>query len=753
MLTSIHRLVILVRLFQSCTAVTGLGAFRTEKVKTSFDLSKADGLWYEIAFQDVAQKGASCQTLTNTHDTASGKLSQVFSTRYGPVPFSQTYIYEPDESGEKGVYRKHLNGVKFLVQLPTVVVDVLDGEDGRYTLMTEFTSKNILVTDVTELRFLARTPVVTTETFRNMQAVAASVGIKQSIIDSLKIVDHKGCPSAALSSNLQIPPVVSSASFDNALILQPPAGKAGAPAAWIVLPGAQIDKSTYQALAKAVQEEASMPLWVAVLGTYLTPTPIPPEIGPRIDHVLNTMKAQGLDLGSAKIFYGGHSLGSIFIQDHLNSHHGSAGPLGGTIKVHGQVLMGGFLQRKYNWPTKAYPVSTLTVGGELDGLARCTRLGEAFHAAGGNTDFPVVVIPGMTHMQFASGTPPALVQAMDLLPEITYDQAHTAVAKIVASYFGKLAGMGDGSAVTQAVSATAEFVKPIIAAYELEGARYFNEPAQYGGPLENTCAKGACNGKSPWAPKAQELISKVEGWTLSVSNQYVDVSSTPITGAEFHLPTIANDSSTKSITITTYSQSYWDDAKPSWFDWKEIFDKFDTGFIATSAEEIGTKLASRQCTLIQGIGQVDTPFSVDDPQFCAQTNKQAYQWAQQNAGSTALERFNKYGQKYTFADDIPKSGGPFFIKSRLQFNEITDASGEKVISVAAPMQKTEIDYWKRHFGPIPRPSLIPDPGCFHYCKLLSPARATEWIYVDSLRLKRSLRSQAEASQASQSVYV
>merc|ERR1712224_303170 len=57
-------------------------------------------------------------------------------------------------------------------------------------------------------------------------------------------------------------------------ILKPPAGKTGRPAAWILLPGAQIDKSTYQPLAAAVQAKASMPLWVAVLGTYLTPAPM-----------------------------------------------------------------------------------------------------------------------------------------------------------------------------------------------------------------------------------------------------------------------------------------------------------------------------------------------------------------------------------------------------------------------------------------------------------------------------------------------
>merc|ERR1712151_380008 len=160
-----------------------------------------------------------------------------------------------------------------------------------------------------------------------------------------------------------------------------------------------------------------------------------------------------------------------------------------------------------------------------------------------------------------------------------------------------------------------------------EGARYINSPAQYGGPLQKTCVKGGCDGKSPWAPKAQEAISAVDGWKLSVSNQYVDCSSTPLSGEVFHLPTITGDSAKKTLSITTFSQNYWDDAQPSWFDWKEIFDTYDTGFIATSALEIGTKLASRQCTLIKGVGQ-NVSFSVDDPQFCAQTNKEAYQWGQ-----------------------------------------------------------------------------------------------------------------------------
>jgi len=410
-----------------------------------------------------------------------------------------------------------------------------------------------------------------------------------------------------------------------------------------------------------------------------------------------------------------------------------------SVKVLGQVLMGGFIQRKYVFPEFSYPVSTLTIGGELDGLARPTRLAEAYYVARGKKDFPVEIVPGMSHLQFASGEPPLLVKLRDLQPEISLDEAHTAVANLVAPYFEHLAGLSVPEA--RGISdATTTFVAPLIKAYELEGSRYFNALAQIGGPWESKCVKGGCPSKSEWAEEAQKTISEVEGWKLNVENQYVDSKSTPLTGEEFHLPVIKNDTSTKTLSITTYSQGYWDDAQPSWFDWKEVFDNFDTGFVATSAEELGTKLASRQCTLIQGVGQLDANFSLDDPDFCALTNEKAYKWALANAGLATAKRFDQYGQRYTFGKDIPKSGGPFFLDAHLQFNDVTDASGEKVIEVAAPMQKTEIDYWKRHFGPIPRPSFLPDPGCFHYCKLLSPARAMEWIYVDSLRLKRSLPS-------------
>lgn len=203
----------------------------------------------------------------------------------------------------------------------------------------------------------------------------------------------------------------------------------------------------------------------------------------------------------------------------------------------------------------------------------------------------------------------------------------------------------------------------------------------------------------------------------------------------------------------------------------------------------GVKLYSRQCLLINGAGYPNTTsFDVDSPDFCAQTNKLAYQaraamqcgvgvvfcftclsvsllsplllgpshpfqTALSSASPATRARFTAYGQPYTFGPDYAiNTGGFVWVKSRLQYNSAADGS----VQIVSPIQKTEIDYWARHF-PFARPSAVPgvspflvvsslfsseflflDPGCYHYCKLLSPARAIEWIYVDSLRKKRHL---------------
>ena len=64
--------------------------------------------------------------------------------------------------------------------------------------------------------------------------------------------------------------------------------------------------------------------------------------------------------------------------------------------------------------------------------------------------FPVVVYEGVTHMQFASGTPPFAVKNADLKPEVSYDDAHAAMASSMTMFLvGHMGGDASPSIKSQ----------------------------------------------------------------------------------------------------------------------------------------------------------------------------------------------------------------------------------------------------------------------------------------------------------------
>lgn len=73
-------------------------------------------------------------------------------------------------------------------------------------------------------------------------------------------------------------------------------------------------------------------------------------------------------------------------------------------------------------------------------------------------------------------------------------------------------------------------------------------------------------------------------------------------------------------------------------------DGMDTGFVQTSANDLGIKMMSRQCVLIKGKGETkgEAPFDkTDAPMFCKQINSDALNWALANASPGTKERFQK----------------------------------------------------------------------------------------------------------------
>merc|ERR1712072_423122 len=122
---------------------------------------------------------------------------------------------------------------------------------------------------------------------------------------------------------------------------------------------------------------------------------------------------------------------------------------------------------------------------------------------------------------------------------------------------------------------------------------------------------------------------------------------------------------------------------------------------------------------------------------CAEINTESINTAINMLPEATRERYNSIGQPLVASDaDLAVcNAGPCWIWSRLEY----DNDGESV-TLSSPSLA------EKNQNPLPcgekgvDGKLLPCPAGMHYCKLLSPARALEWMFVDGLRLHGSLAS-------------
>ncbi|KAH8046346.1 hypothetical protein JL720_16424 [Aureococcus anophagefferens] len=184
-----------------------------------------------------------------------------------------------------------------------------------------------------------------------------------------------------------------------ALIVQAPDFGGGVNKTLVIVGGASIANAKYAPLGRAIQRFAAannLSLWWPS-----RPSPDTPNPAALPAKVEEAYAATFDGCAPEDVFVAGHSPGGIFSQALV---HGSS--------YAGLVLLGSYLSTVYGYDVASFPKPVLTLGGELDGLTRVTRLArelaslEAAAAAGGEGakfDKPVGLALGVSHSQFASG--------------------------------------------------------------------------------------------------------------------------------------------------------------------------------------------------------------------------------------------------------------------------------------------------------------------------------------------------------------
>lgn len=481
----------------------------------------------------------------------------------------------------------------------------------------------------------------------------------------------------------------------------------------IFVQGASIPARNYVKVFQELQSKFDGNLWIA-LTEFPFDIPQPLMINSRINDGFTQLKKSGFQFNKdTPFFFVAHSLGGVFLQDYIfDKKNQDSLP----AKVAGLILEGSYILRKnrdlvYN-NSNLIP-SIMSVSGDLDGLNRISRMSEAFYFDVQNSGkgVPTITyfIPGMNHYQFAGeGNPPFTVRSNDIKPEITNDEAKDLVASLISSHMKSvltIANENDKKLLENTLGKTKEIAQPMIEAFLLEGSYHFNTPCyQFDKPEGTGCTEG-----SQWSEYSQKLMG-----TLNVNAQVIDSFHPVYQINPVHLPAIHNNCSTPDncvLNITTVSEPIYG-----------YLDSQDISLNPCAASEIKTKMMSRQSIFLAAKGKVYPLEETDGGNICAEINQESINWAKSKVPAQSLKRYLESKKQLRVGDDKgPYNAGPLWIWTYLEYNNKIDENGNSYVELRSPMMYTPYDY------------PIPLARSFHYCKVLSPARAVEWIYVDSLK--------------------
>lgn len=518
--------------------------------------------------------------------------------------------------------------------------------------------------------------------------------------------------------------------WNGAALVLAPSAATGPELAVLFIQGEGIPVERYVPVAEAIQRACpSRRLWVAI-PRFLGDSPIPRETPLVLAQARRALERHGMAAGTPCLFVA-HSVGGIAIQKYLKAF-----PEQGI----GQVLMGSFLGR---WNLNQldaegrtlidYPRPTLTLAGTLDGLARISRFAAAtwlqqINAAPQSCPerFPVVTIEGASHMQFASGEPVPYVKAFDLVPTAVEAEVHARIGALVAAFLPSC--LTDDSAgptpeLAEAVAASGAWLQPLIAALGMEGYNGF-KPACYDTAETNSRTDPLCTPYSPWiqdhvnALMAGEPDAPVRFTLTALDSFHRSYTYNPFAKPPVHVPQIhavCDPPQPCRVSATSVTQALYG-----------VFTALDTGFFPIAAYSLRCKLNSRQSFWSQG-GAADPDFThTDGPSRGQLINEASFCKSLEEADASTRQRFEALGQPMRLQPDTLRPAvGPLWIWSYPRYRYLQE-DGSQVYGVSCTVMKTPLDY------------PIAAARGFHYCQLLSPAAAMEWIYIDGLRQKASL---------------
>lgn len=372
----------------------------------------------------------------------------------------------------------------------------------------------------------------------------------------------------------------------------------------------------------------------------------------------------------------------------------------------------------------------------------------------------------------------------DLEPEITGQEAIRATAATIVSFlschnspsssrraqFGELdqaVRLVHRQRLLESVDDTAAYLEPMLLAMRLEGYYHMKTPChlmtqrQQSDGCSDVVNHGEdectvdCNLGSPWASMMQQKIIEQTLKNLlpvniitAVKDEFhrswymVPWANPPAYVPKVHLHPSAPSLKNHELQVDSVTEAIYERPESIW----------DTGFFPNTALELRSKFNSPAAILQEALDgdtakhYLSNQLVVNVTDIGRHLNAHAIAWALHHAPTRVRRRYRERGLPLVAGQDVVRHSGPAWIWNSLRLThkqkkkKTTKSSmdgtapcgndndyHEECLLVESQVLSTAVD----HFIPYVRGKL--------YVKLLSPARALEWMYTDSLRRPRSHR--------------
>lgn len=493
-------------------------------------------------------------------------------------------------------------------------------------------------------------------------------------------------------------------SADESIVLAPPKSNGTRLVKMLVfVPGGDVPNDRYVPTAKAIQAAVTqLDLWVVIPAVFkrlciisCSTKALCAPLHSVVEDVLGMAAAQGWKRGddSEDTWVAGHSLGGVCANTLFQAYSD-----GDRVPFAGIMEFGSYIDEAGAHDLINYPKPVLTLNGELDaGLARPGKTAIwwrqylALEASQGAqyavAHKPVIILPKLNHSDFC----PGFDVPGDLMAEISQEEATATIGAVVGAFLD--AQMGDPMQPGMPRSAPLDLLNEKVTWTRAFLAGYLK--AQ---DMERTASDTqlSAEGASPLCVEAQHIVA---GLATPDDTRLAVADSFHVKSADLEHCHPGWNATAGGLSVSTCGHA-------------DYYADFDNTGSISAASQVACKMLS-SARVAQELKVSAARPSVD----CKEVNRWAVDMAMSFAAPSTMERYTKKGRGWCFLDDVPVIGdiGPVWVFS----SSLTMNANASCMAVASPVLKTGLD------------SKI-YPGC-HYCKLLSPARAMDWMMSDSLK--------------------